>query len=391
MTKTASEPQSPLKKRNKSIRFISDAAPFDWPFFILVIILLTIGIIMMFSASYAYAYYKYNKDSLFFVSKQISWAIVGVIGMLAVSFVNYRVLRVVWPFILGISYLCLIVVLLMPAVQDVHRWIIIGESFNFQPSEIAKFTIVLVFAHLIALFGDKMQTFKYGVLPFLLILASIAVLVFLEPHLSATILIAAIGIIMMIVGGTRFRWFIILIIIGIGVILFVLLVMNKMEYAVKRIEVWLNPFSDPRGDAWQIIQSLYAIASGGLMGVGLGNSRQKFLYISEPQNDFVFAVVAEELGFIGAAIIIVLFALLIWRGFVIAMRSPDRFGSFLALGLTCQVALQVLLNIAVVTNTVPNTGISLPFFSYGGSSLVMLLLQMGLVLGISRGAKTQKQ
>lgn len=358
---------------------------FDLPFFVLVMIILMLGLVMMFSASYAYAYYKQGQDSFFFIRKQGLWAAMGLVIMMIMSRIDYHWLhRLAWP-VMGISYILLAAVLVLPAHNDkgIHRWIYIGP-LNFQPSEIAKFAVILLFAHLISKNYSKMKTFKYGVLPFILILGSIAVLMLKEPHVSGTVLILLIGFSLMFIGGTPFKWFA----GGFGLagaaVAGIVIFTHAIDYAKARLKYWLDPYSDPTGNGWQTLQSLYGIGSGGLMGLGLGNSRQKYLYISEPQNDFVFAIVCEELGFIGATIVILLFILLLWRGFVIAMRAPDKFGSMLAVGLTIQVGVQALLNIAVVTNTIPNTGISLPFFSYGGTSLVMLLFQMGIILSVSR-------
>ena len=369
-------------KRNGGIRSLFTVGTFDWTFFIVTIALLAIGIVMMFSASYAYAGY-YNGNRLFYVKQQAKWLILGIALMIFMSFVSTKFIRVFWIPGLLLSYACLALVLVLPAVRGVHRWIYIG-SFNFQPTEIAKLAIILSFAHLIAYNYEKMGTFKYGFAPFAVILATTVVLVIREPHVSATIIICLIGGIMMLVGGTKLRWFFLVGALGVGVLIWLIFFSGKMDYAMKRIEIWQNPFLDLRGDGWQTVQSLYAIASGGLMGSGIGNSMQKYMYVSEPQNDFVFAIVCEELGFVGAVIIIILFAILIWRGFVIAMRAKDRFSSMLVLGIIVQLGIQVMLNIAVVTNTIPNTGISLPFFSYGGSSMIMLLMQMGIVLSVSK-------
>lgn len=358
---------------------------FDLTFFVLVMIILMFGLVMMFSASYAYAYYKENHDSFFFIKKQALWAVLGIAIMLIITRIDYHLLHKFAYYVLAISYALLTVVLVMPAGNDkgIHRWIIFGP-INFQPSEIAKFAIVLVFAHLIAKNYNRMKTVKYGVMPFLLILGSIALLMLKEPHVSGTVLILTIGFSLMLIGGTPVKWFAGAFAVAGTAVAAIVIFTPFIGYAKARLKYWLDPYSDPTGNGWQTLQSLYGIGSGGLMGLGLGNSRQKYLYISEPQNDFVFAIVCEELGFIGATIVIILFALLVWRGFVIAMRSPDKFGAMLAVGLTTQVGLQALLNIAVVTNTIPNTGISLPFFSYGGTSLVMLLAEMGIVLSVSR-------
>ncbi len=366
---------------------------FDLPFFVLVMVLLMFGLIMMFSASYADGYYNHGGDGFYYIKRQGLWAALGLVVMyIAAQFDYHKLRRFVLPLLI-LTYLLLIVVLFTHAISGVHRWIDIGP-INIQPSEIAKFAVVLTFAHLIAKYSgkqqDRMKTFKYGVAPFIVILASIAALMLKEPHLSGTILILSIGCVMMFVGGTRLRWFF----IGGGLVgtglLGMVLFTNVVSYAKNRLVYWLNPFKDPQHHGWQTIQSLYAIGSGGVMGLGLGNSRQKYLYVSEPQNDFVFPILCEELGLVGAVIVILLFALLVWRGYVVAMRAPDRFGALMAVGFTTQVGLQAILNIAVTTNTVPNTGISLPFFSYGGSSLLMLLLQMGVILSISRYSSVEQ-
>lgn len=366
---------------------------FDLPLLILVVILLLLGLVMMFSASYADAYYSHNQDALYYIKRQGMFAVLGIAAMLFMAQYDYHKLhKFAWP-LLFVTYGLLLLVLALPKVAGVHRWIIYGP-INIQPSEIAKFAVILMFAHLISIYSakniNKMKTFKHGVLPFIAILGSMAGLMLLEPHLSGTIIILAIGLTLMFVGGTAIRWFA----AGGGIAAAALSVLvfgtHFISYGKGRITTWLNPFADPRNGGWQIIQSLYAIGSGGLMGLGLGKSRQKYLYISEPQNDFIFPIICEELGFVGAVIIIVLFALLVWRGYVIAMRAPDRFGSLLTVGLITQVGLQAILNMAVVTNTIPNTGISLPFFSYGGSSLCMLLFQMGIILSVSRFSSVEQ-
>ena len=361
----------------------------DSSFLVLVLIVLTCGLVMMFSASYAYAYYYFD-NSFHFITRQLFFAVLGVFVMMVVSFVDYHVLhRFVVP-VMAVTVVLLVVVLFMPEINYVHRWINLGFT-TFQPSEFAKFSVVLSFAHLISVNYSRMKTFKYGILPFALILGVFAVLLMLEPHLSATVLICLIGAVMMFVGGSNLKWF--ALVAAVGVAGLALAAMNEdiIAYATSRFAYWLDPFSDPQGKGYQTLQSLYAIASGGLLGLGIGQSRQKYLYLPEPQNDFVFAVVCEELGFVGAVFVILLFALLIWRGFAIAAKARDRFGSMLAVGLTTQLGLQVILNIAVVTNTIPNTGISMPFFSYGGTALVMLLAQMGVVLSVSRQSSLPKE
>ncbi len=390
-------PENALKPK-RILGLFSRSAGFDMPFFIFLILVLVAGLVCLFSASYAYSYYQNNGDSYYYIKRQLIFALAGVVAMLIVSLVDYHVLhRFALP-VIGISWLLLLVVFLLPAIQNVHRWIRIGP-IQIQPSEIAKFAIILLFAHLISHYKEDMRFAGKGFWPFMLVLGVTCGLVFFEPHLSGTILILSIGMVMMFIGGTRVRWLLGTVALGVAAVAVMVFVVG---YEQDRLEVWLDPLKVYASDkiydgglsgrdvAWQTVQSLYAIGSGGLMGEGLGNSRQKHLFLPEPQNDFIFSIVCEELGFIGAVLIIILFGLLVWRGFVIGMKAPDKFGSMLAIGLTAQIGLQVALNLAVVTNTLPNTGISLPFFSYGGSSLIMLLMQMGVVLSISRQTKKSK-
>ena len=383
------ERAQPFGRAGKKARVKTEKAGMDLTFLILVLLLLSIGLIMLFSASYAYAYY-HDGNSFYYISRQLFFAIVGVIMMLIISRIDYHILhRLALPIFAGTIFL-LIFALVFPYRSDAKRWINLGFT-TFQPSELAKFALVVLFAHLISINYEKMKDPKYGVWPFLGIMGVIALLMLLEPHLSGTILIVSIGIVMMFVGGTDIKWFMLGGGLLIGGIIVMVLIPGVVEYAESRFIYGINPWDAPQGAGYQTIQSLYAIGSGGLMGVGIGNSRQKHLYLPEPQNDFVFSVVCEELGFIGAAIIILIFVLLVWRGYVIAMRCRDRFGSMLSVGLTTQVGVQTILNIAVVSNTVPNTGISLPFFSYGGTALVMLLCQMGVILSVSRQSSIEKE
>ena len=361
----------------------------DITFLSFVLILLTIGLVMLFSASYAYSYEYYN-NSYRFILKQAIFAAIGVAFMLGISRIDYHFLRKFAWVIYFITMFMLFALLLIPPMvkgMDVKRWIIIGP-INFQPSEIAKFAIILLFSSFIAANHKRMGEIKV-VLLLLGILLAMCVLVALEPHLSATVLIFAIGIIIMVVGGMKVMHIVAGFILGaVGFALAIFT--NVIGYGSDRIKYWLDPWLDAKGKGFQIIQSLLAIGSGGVLGRGIGQSRQKYLWVPEPHNDFIFSIVCEELGLIGALIVILLFALLIWRGFVIAMNAPDKFGSFLAIGLTFQVGLQAMLNIWVVTNTIPNTGISLPFFSYGGTSLVLLLIEMGIVLSVSRMSNMEK-
>lgn len=373
-----------VKKRG---RLFGVGAGVDLPFLLLVLTLVTIGLIMLFSASYYYAYHNQG-SSFYFIIRQGIFAIIGVSLMFAISFIDYHILHRFAIPILGISWIFLVAVRLLPAVQNVHRWINLG-LFSFQPSEIVKFAIVLWFAHYISKHFTQMHTIKYGVLPNLFVVGLTAFLVVIEPHFSATIIILLLAGMMMFIGGVQKRWFALaLILLAVGAIC---LMLFTDSYAGGRVQGWLNPFNtDLWWETYQTRNSLLAIGSGGFFGLGLGQSHQKYLWLPEPQNDFIFAVVCEELGFVGAMAIIVLFILLVWRGITISLKAKDKFGMLLGTGLVLQVGVQVALNIAVVTNTIPNTGISLPFFSYGGTSLVLLLAQMGVVLSISRTASIEK-
>jgi len=361
----------------------------DVTFLVLVLVLLTFGLVMLFSASYAFAFYN-EGNSFYYIERQLFFAVVGVVAMLAVSQVNYKILQKYSLLLFaGSVALLLIADIFMRDQYGFARWIYIG-TFSFQPSEIAKFAIIVLFAHFASTNADKMQTFKYGVMPFAVCLGTVALLVILSRHLSGTIIILALGIAMMWFGGTRLRYFGMLVGAGVAAVVIVLIVPAFMEYAGDRVTTWLDPYSDPLGEGFQTIQALIAIGSGGIWGTGLGNSRQKYLYIPEPQNDFIFPVICEELGFIGAALILVLFALLVLRGYIISMRCPDKFGALLAAGCVTHIGMQVVLNIAVVTGTIPNTGISLPLFSYGGTALLMTLGEMGVVLSVSKKSSIKK-
>ncbi len=377
------------RRIRKKFRVFSVRSGLDIPFLMLLLILIVIGLVMLFSSSYAYAYYYYG-DSYYFITRQAGYAVAGVVIMLLVSYFDYHHLHKFAIPVLLVSYLLLAVVLALPARNEVHRWIDFG-FVNFQPSEIAKFSIILSFAHLISINFKRMDTFRYGVLPYMLILGATCALLVLEPHISATVIVIMLGGVMLFIGGVKLRWFGAAAGLAVAAVLYLVIFTQEFAYANNRLEAWLDPFNAEIKDlTWQTRQSMMAIGSGGLLGLGLGQSRQKYLYLPEPQNDFIFAIVCEELGFIGALIIIILFALLVWRGVTISLKAKDKFGMLLGAGLTLQVGIQVVLNIAVVTNTVPNTGISLPFFSSGGTSLIMLLAQMGIVLSISRTSNIEK-
>lgn len=360
----------------------------DYTFMMLVLVLLGVGLIMMFSASYPTALAEIG-DSFYYIKRQLAFAAIGVVAMLVASRIPFQVLHRFALLLYGFALILLVLVLLTGRINGVKRWINLGP-FSFQPSEIAKFAVIVLFAHLISMNYEKMKDPRYGIWPFLALLGLVCMLMVLEPHLSGTILILAIGVVMMFVGGADIKWFLMGGIAALVLVAAVALIPGVVPYAMDRLTFWLDPWKAPRNEGYQTCQSLLAIGSGGLFGVGIGNSRQKHLYLPEPQNDFVFAIVCEELGLVGATLIILVFVLLVWRGYVIAMRCRDRFGSMLAVGLITQVAIQSILNIAVVTNTIPNTGISLPFFSYGGTSLIMLLGQMGFILSVSRQTTLEK-
>ena len=361
----------------------------DITFLSFVLILFTIGLVMLFSASYAFSL-EYYDNSYRFISKQSVYGIGGIILMLIVSRIDYHFWRkFAWILYIVINIILFALLLMPPMVKgmDVKRWLAIGPV-SFQPSEIAKFSIVLLFSSIIA--ANYKQVKKIGfLLTMCAILGLTCLMIVLEPHLSATVLVFCIGVVLLIVGGMPKRYIFGGIAAGVAGVA-ILIFSGVISYGSDRIKYWLDPWADPMGKGFQTIQSLLAIGSGGILGRGIGQSRQKYLWVPEPHNDFIFSIVCEELGLIGAMVIIVLFCLLVWRGFHIAMHAPDRFGSLMAIGLTFQVGLQALLNIWVVTNTMPNTGISLPFFSYGGTSLLILLAEMGIVLSISRGANIEK-
>ena len=351
----------------------------DFGFLISVMLLLVLGLIMVFSASYPSAYYQYD-NGFYFIEKQLKWALLGLVAMFFTAnfdYHNYKKLAV--PILFGCALLLLAVLVVGIKVKGARRWL--GTpSISFQPSEVAKIGLIIYFAYSMSLAKEKIKQLKY-LIRYCAILGVFLLLLILEPHFSICIIIGLTIVIMMLVAGARLRYFLLaavpVIPLGIGVAIF-------EPYRLQRLITFTNPFQDRLGSGWQIIQSLYAIGSGGLFGVGFGNSRQKYMYVSEPQNDFIFSIICEELGLIGALAILALFGYMIYRGIKIAMNSPDTFGSLLVTGIVALVGVQVVLNIAVVTSSIPTTGIPLPFFSAGGSSLVFLLAAMGIVMNVSR-------
>lgn len=362
----------------------------DIPFLGLTIALLTIGLIMLFSASYPYAYY-YKDSSYYYFIRQIVFAVAGLVAMLLMSKINYKILKAIYKPVFVVTIALLVIVLFYHTnFKNFKRWIPLGPV-TIQPSDLAKFTIILTLAVYISKYYKKMKTMKYGILIPIGIIAIFCGLIYLEHHLSCTILMFFIGACLMFAGGSDWKLFAfglaVIVLLGFLVVSFPTLIEN---YAGERIVAWLDKDYDPLNGRWQTNNSLYAIGSGGFFGAGLGNSKQKYLYVSEPQNDFIFSIVCEELGFFGAAIIIVLFAALVIRGLIIASRCKDKFGSLLIIGVVAQIGLQVVLNILVVTDTLPNTGFALPFFSYGGTAIFMLLFEIGVVLSVSRKTNQQK-
>ncbi len=439
-------PQNTVPKRKVIVENLGGV---DRPFLICVLLLLCMGTVMVFSSSYPYAR-AYFEDSYHFAKRHVLFVAAGLLIMwLVVKFVSYRFLRK-WNYvIMGVGILLLVVVLFVgDDTKGAVRWIQVGP-ITIQPSEIMKFAMVLFFADYADKFSDKMSlpdnlrdnwkwlvatvvmlvmaagafliipdkaakivfavvfagislwcalhiNFKkelpgiyYGILPYLSLLVVVAVLLALQPHVSGLIIIAAIVYLMMVIGGTKLGYLLTGLFGGGAAVLVLAL---SMGHSSTRLQVWRDPFKylTGEGKGWQPVQSLYAIGSGGFTGVGFGNSRQKHLYLPEPQNDYIFSIWCEEMGFVGAVVLICVFVYFIYRGILIGLRAPDRFSSMLVIGIIMHVGLQFILNIAVVTNTLPSTGISLPFFSYGGTALMILLAEMGVVLSVSRRSRVEK-
>ena len=366
----------------KEDRRIFSGETVDIPFLLLTMLLLAVGLVMLYSASSAQSMYDTGYTiSTKYLQKQAVCAGIGLVCMWIFSRIPASFwLRFAWP-LYGISIgLLLLVLVAGESVNGAKRWINIA-GLQFQPSEIAKFTMIVLFAKLTKSFGADARKFRYGVLGFGASLMGILIPLALEKHLSAIMLMGMVAVVIMFVAGTHPKW----LLIGAGcAVIFVIVYVSFMGYAGDRITAWLHPESDPSDKGYQILQSLYAIGSGGLFGLGFGKSRQKYLYLPFQYNDYIFAIVCEELGLVGAILIMVLFGALILRGFWIALRARDRFSTVLATGLVALIAVQTVLNLCVVTNLLPSTGIALPFFSYGGTALAVNLGEMGIVLSISR-------
>ncbi|MDD2269907.1 MAG: putative peptidoglycan glycosyltransferase FtsW [Eubacteriales bacterium] len=366
------------------VRFIGEV---DRPFLILVIVLVCFGSVMIFSASYAYAMANFG-DSYYFARRQLGWIVGGMLILaLTAKLADYNLVKkLTIPFVfVALFFNLIIIVLPMLSVEakGASRQFSLGP-INFQPSELLKLSVVLLIARYASVYQARMKTFKYGILPFGVMILAIAGIMGMQSHLSGMIILVALVLVMMFISGSSKIWLGGLGLLGAGA---AAILATQFEHAQNRLKVWLDPFEymyKEGGIGWQPSHSLYAITSGGFWGVGLGRSNEKQNFLPEPHNDYIFAIVCEELGFVGAVAVIVLFALLIWRGLVIARKASSRFASLMVIGIMMNIALHVVLNIAVVTNTIPSTGITLPFFSYGGTSLWILLFQMGMVLSASR-------
>ncbi len=356
----------------------------DIPLVLLTLMLMLFGLLMLFSASYAEAYYDTRITSpLYYVIRQGIYMVAGLVVMFIVSRIDYH--HYTWigigVFAAAFFFLCLVPVL-GTELNGAKRWV-----FGFQPSEIMKTGIIMTFSAFATRYHSRIRTIKYGLLPYAIVLGVVAFLLSLQPHLSATLIIVGTGFVILFVAGIKIWYFFPIGIAGFTAVYFYI---QSNEYAMKRIEVWFDPFSDFLGNGWQGAQSFIAIGSGGLWGLGLGEGRQKHLYLPEPMNDFIFSVTAEELGFIGACAVIILFSALIIRGFNIAFSAKDKFGCLLASGIVGKLAIQVLVNLFVVTGIFPVTGAALPFFSYGGTALMVQLFEIGILLNISRNIKAKK-
>nr|MBQ8243965.1 putative lipid II flippase FtsW [Oscillospiraceae bacterium] len=360
----------------------------DYPFLLLVLLLLTVGLAMLYSASYAQSEYDTGYQiSTKYLQKQAVCAAIGLAAMYCFSRIPAALwYRLAWP-LYGISIALLLSVLVIgEEVNGAKRWINLA-GIQFQPSEVAKFAQIVLFARLTRSFGQETKQFRFGVLGFGMALMGILVPLALEKHLSAIMLMGMVAVVMMFVAGTHPKW----LLAGAGAAaIFVIIYISFMGYAGDRVTAWLHPEQDPGDTGYQILQSLYAIGSGGLFGLGYGKSRQKYLYLPFQYNDYIFAICCEELGLIGAAGIIALFGATILRGYWIALNARDRFSTVLAAGLVTLIAVQTILNLCVVTNLLPSTGIALPFFSYGGTALAVNLGEMGIVLSISRYRNKRK-
>ena len=392
------ESVAPVKHRGGDENIVRVKTGVDRPMLVLVLLLLSLGSIMVFSASYPSALAQ-EGDSLFYIKKQLLFVAIGLTFMIGLSYLPPKFYKTFTVALFAFAVFLLVIVLI-PGIGisngEARRWLgLKGTSFTFQPSEIMKVALVMMLAwyldkyqHTVTDCTDKKQRFWRGTLVPCLFVGIACGLVMLEKHLSGMIIMGAIGLCVMFIGGVHFGWM--MTVAGVGGLSAIAAFLAANPYAWKRITSFADENADKLDEAWQTTQGLYAIGSGGALGVGLGASRQKYSYVSEAQNDFIFTIWCEELGFVGAVTLIILFLLFIWRGYVIAMRAPDTYSALVVFGIISQVGIQAFLNIGVVTDVLPNTGIALPFFSYGGTSLIILLMEMGVVLSISKHSYQKK-
>lgn len=378
-----------MQKKKKFSNFVNNQ--FDFILCITVLLLLAAGIIMVLSAS-APSALSVTGNSYTYVSKQLIFAVIGLFVMFFVSKIDYRFYKKYYWYIYFASWIVLLLVLvpgLGVSVKGATRWIAIG-SFSFQPSELTKIGMIIFFAGYLSDHKNELGDFKNGFIKPLCYLAPpIGILFFVQNHLSVSLVIGIIVIVIMFIAGCKLKHFLTVGAVGVVAIVAIfglLQTSGSSNFRLDRISTYFDPWADAQGTGYQTVQSLYAIGSGGMFGLGLGNSKQKYLYIPEPHNDFIFSILAEELGFLGCLVVISLFAIFVWRGILIAMRSQDMFGTLVAIGVTTLIGAQAIINIAVVTATVPTTGMSLPFFSYGGTALLLLLANVGILLNISRSS-----
>ena len=367
--------------------------PVDFTLVITTLLLLSIGLIMVLSASSPTSLQESGNSYEYFV-RQLFFAVLGLVGMYFASKVDYRIYQKFYKQAWWLSAILLVSVLLVGfKAKGAKRWINLGFT-TFQPSELVKFLMIVFYAGILVKNRNELGKFFKGLIKHVLFLVPIIGLLLLEPHLSTSMVIIITCCIMIIVAGCKFWQALLCGIVGGGAIGSAATVLyfvsetfqSKFQYAVTRITTFLDPWKYASDEGWQVIQSLYAIGSGGLFGTGLGDSKQKYLYLPEPHNDFIFSVLAEELGFVGCLVVFALFAIFIWRGILIAIKAPDMFGSLVAVGITTLVGIQAIINIAVVTSSMPATGMQLPFFSYGGTALFILLCEVGVLLSISRAS-----
>lgn len=366
-TRTSADKRAVVKKTGIDVGFLAT-----------IILLVVLGLIMVFSASYPSANYRYG-NGIYFITRQAIWAGAGAVVMIFTATFDYKKYKKLATPIMIATFIMLVLVLASSPIKGARRWIGFG-SVSFQPSEFAKISVIVFLAAVLSDAKERVRDikylFKYGA-----VIAGVLLLLILEPHFSVCIIICLVIAVMLLVAGfpPKIFWTAVVLLIPVA-----FMVAMGADYRMDRLTYYFDPFADKQGKGWQIIQSLYAIGSGGFFGLGFGNSRQKFMYVSEPQNDFIFAIICEELGIVGAFVVIALFGVLIWRGIKIAINAPDSFGSLLVVGIISLVGIQTFLNIAVVTKLIPTTGISLPFFSAGGSSMIFLMGAMGIVLNVSK-------